>query len=166
MSNIFFIFVFKFKFMNENILTCEPTAYITKKKSILKLYNNSNVYLNDGDKFGVELYNPRLSSVLAKIKIDGKYISGEGVVLETGERTHLERFLDTNDKFVYNECGVNNNPHNGSEIALNKIVEIEFYGIYKFINYETDLCLKSDEDFSSNYFNVIRYEILPMSGKN
>jgi hypothetical protein len=152
--------------MNENILTGEPTAYITKKKSILKLYNTSNVYLNDGDKFGVELYNPRLSSVLAKIKIDGKYISGEGVVLETGQRAHLERFLDTNEKFVYNERGANNNPHNGSEIGLSRIVEIEFYSIYEFINHKINFHIKSDEDFSSNYFNVIRYEILPMSGKD
>jgi hypothetical protein len=152
--------------MNENILMGEPTAHITKKKSILKLYNTLNVYLNDGDNFGVELYNPRLSSVLAKIKIDGAYISGGEVILKTGQRAHLERFLDTNKKFVYNTNKTDNNPHNGSEIGLSRIVEIEFYSIYEFINHKINFHIKSDEDFSSNYFNVIKYEILPISGKD
>ena len=104
-----------------------PTAHITKKKSRLKIYKGHNVFLNDGDNFELELYNPKQKSVLVKIRIDGFYISQSGIVLRPGQRVFLERFLDTQNKFKFSVYQVANTPQNKFAIDLNGEVRIEFY---------------------------------------
>lgn len=116
--------------MNYSTQVGNPTAHITKKKSRLKLYNGSTVHLNDGDNFEIELYNPKTTLVLAKIKLNGEYISGGGIVLKPGQRVFLERFLDTNNKFVYNTYEVKDNSQNRDAIAFNGDITIEFYDKY------------------------------------
>ena len=78
--------------------TC--TAHITKNRNRSKIYENS-VYLKDGENFEIELFNPTTSRVLAKITINGNSISNSGIVLKPGERVYLERFIDSNNKFVF-----------------------------------------------------------------
>ena len=104
-----------------------PTAHITKKKSRLKIYKGHNVFLNDGDNFELELYNPKQKSVLVKIRLDGFYISQSGIVLRPGQRVFLERFLDTQNKFQFSVYQVANTPQNKFAIDLNGEVRIEFY---------------------------------------
>jgi len=77
-----------------------PTAHITVGKQRLK-QNGSVVYLKDGDEFEVEIFNPQQNSVLAKLKINGNYIGGGGVVLKPGQRVFLERYLDEARKFKF-----------------------------------------------------------------
>lgn len=113
--------------MNYSTINATPSAYITKRKSRLKIYNGSNVYLNDGENFEFELHNPKQKSVLVKIKLNGDYISRSGIVLKPGQRVFLERFLDTNNKFEFSTYSVKNTPENKSAIDLNGNVEIEFY---------------------------------------
>lgn len=115
-----------------------PTAHITKKKSRLKIYKGHNVFLNDGDNFELELYNPKQKSVLVKIRLDGFYISQSGIVLRPGQRVFLERFLDTQNKFQFSVYQVANTPQNKFAIDLNGEVRIEFY----------------DEQTSSYYLNT------------
>ena len=74
-----------------------PEAFITKAKKRIKQFSGQ-VYLNDGDEYEIELFNPTQEVVLAKIKLDGNYISGGGIVLRRGERVFLERFLDSPNK--------------------------------------------------------------------
>ena len=105
----------------------KPTAYITKKKSRLKVYNGHNVFLNDKDNFEFELHNPTQKSVLCKIKLNGSYISTSGIVLRPGQRVFLERFLDTNNKFEFSTYTVKDTSENRSAIDLNGDVLIEFY---------------------------------------
>jgi hypothetical protein len=104
-----------------------PTAHITRKKSRLKVYNGHNVFLNDGDNFEFEIHNPKQHSVLAKIKLNGEYISSSGIIIKPGQRVFLERFLDSNNKFEYSTYKVKNNEENRSAIDLNGDVRIEFY---------------------------------------
>jgi len=104
--------------------TC--TAHITKNRNRSKIYENS-VYLKDGENFEIELFNPTTSRVLAKITINGNSISNSGIVLKPGERVYLERFIDSNNKFVFETYQVE-----GSNEALNAIrnnggVEVSFY---------------------------------------
>jgi hypothetical protein len=104
--------------------TC--TAHITKNRNRSKIYENS-VYLKDGENFEIELFNPTTSRVLAKITINGNSISNSGIVLKPGERVYLERFIDSNNKFVFETYEVE-----GSNEALNAIrnnggVEVYFY---------------------------------------
>jgi len=107
-------------------VTSQCTANITKNRNRSKIYENS-VYLKDGENFEIELFNPTTSRVLAKITINGNSISNSGIVLKPGERVYLERFIDSNNKFVFETYEVE-----GSNEALNAIrnnggVEVSFY---------------------------------------
>ena len=59
------------------------------------------VYLQNGQEFEIELYNPTSEVVMAKIEMNGKSISSSGIVLRPGERVFLERFLDNSNKFKF-----------------------------------------------------------------
>ena len=111
--------------------TKRPEAFVTKGKKRIKQFDGQ-VYLSDGDEYEIELFNPSQEVVLAKIKIDGDYIAGGGIVLRRGERVFLERFLDSPNKFKYSTYVVNgNNTEVQDAIRNNGYVEIEFYSEYK-----------------------------------
>lgn len=113
--------------MNYATSVSNPTAHVTKRKSRLKVYGGVNLYMNEGETFEIELYNPKTISILSKIKLNGKYISSTGIVIRPGQRLFLERFLDTNNKFVFNTYEVEDTRPNKDAIAFNGNVEIEFY---------------------------------------
>ena len=71
--------------MNYRLKSVVPCAYITKQKQRVKQFGE-NVYLKDGSEFEVELYNPSKKTVLSKIKINGEFINGGGIILRPGER--------------------------------------------------------------------------------
>ncbi len=103
-----------------------PQAFITKRKQRLK-QNDGQVYLKDGDEYEIEIFNPTPTHILAKIKVDKDYLSGGGIVLRPGERVFLERFLDTNNKFVFRTYEVGKEAVNVGAIDNNGYVEIEFF---------------------------------------
>jgi hypothetical protein len=108
-----------------------PEAFVTKGKKRIKQFDGQ-VYLADGDEYEIELFNPSQNTVLAKIKIDGDYIAGGGIVLRRGERVFLERFLDSPNRFKFSTYVVNgNNTEVQDAIRNNGYVEIEFYDEYK-----------------------------------
>jgi hypothetical protein len=106
-----------------------PQAFITKRKQRVKQFEGQ-VYLNDGDEYQIELFNPTPKHILAKIKIDNTYLSGGGIVLRPGERVFLERFLDTNNKFVFRTYEVGKEAVNLGSIDNNGYVEIQFFNEY------------------------------------
>ena len=111
--------------------TKRPEAFVTKGKKRIKQFDGQ-VYLSDGDEYEIELFNPTQEVVLAKIKIDGDYIAGGGIVLRRGERVFLERFLDSPNRFKFSTYVVNgNNTEVQDAIKNNGYVEIEFYSEYK-----------------------------------
>jgi hypothetical protein len=124
------------------------TAHITKNRNRSKIYENS-VYLKDGENFEIELFNPTTSRVLAKITINGNSISNSGIVLKPGERVYLERFIDSNNKFVFETYEVE-----GSNSALNAIrnnggVEVSFYNeitTYTYSSFPGSLTINSDSN--------------------
>jgi hypothetical protein len=103
-----------------------PQAFITKRKQRVKQFEGQ-VYLNDGDEYEIEIFNPTPNHILAKIKIDNDYLSGGGIVLRPGERVFLERFLDTNNKFVFRTYEVGKEAVNLGAIDNNGCVEIQFF---------------------------------------
>jgi hypothetical protein len=108
-----------------------PEAFVTKGKKRIKQFDGQ-VYLSNGDEYEIELFNPTQEVVLAKIKIDGDYIAGGGIVLRRGERVFLERFLDSPNRFKFSTYVVNgNNTEVQDAIKNNGYVEIEFYNEYK-----------------------------------
>jgi hypothetical protein len=102
----------KYKEMNRRISIntiglAVPQSFITKSKQRLKQQIDT-VYLNDGDEFEIELYNPTQNKVLAKIEMNGNSI-GNGIILRPGERVFLERYLDVAKKFLFETYVVNGN---------------------------------------------------------
>jgi predicted nucleic acid-binding Zn ribbon protein len=103
-----------------------PQSFITKSKQRLKQHIDT-VYLNNGDEFEIELYNPTQNKVLAKIEMNGKPI-GNGIILRPGERVFLERYLDEAKKFLFETYVVNgNNEEVKQAIANNGDVVVKFY---------------------------------------
>ncbi len=103
-----------------------PQSFITKSKQRLKLHIDT-VYLNDGDEFEIELYNPTNNKVLAKIEMNGNSI-GNGIILRPGERVFLERYLDEAKKFLFETYVVNGtNQEVQQAIANNGDVVVKFY---------------------------------------
>ena len=108
-----------------------PCAYITKDKKRLKQFGQT-VYLNNGEEFELELFNPSTTTVLAKIKLDGSYISGGGIVLKPGQRVFLERYLDDPRKFKFETYEVDGTSNEVLDaIVGNGDVVIDFFDEYK-----------------------------------
>ena len=111
--------------------TGTPCAYITKDKKRLKQVGQ-NVYLKNGDEFELELFNPSSNTVLSKIKLDGNYISGGGIVLKPGQRIFLERYLDDARKFKFETYEVDGTSNEVLDaISGNGDVVIDFFDEYK-----------------------------------
>jgi len=111
--------------------TGTPCAYITKDRKRLKQVGQ-NVYLKNGDEFELELFNPSSTTVLAKIKLDGSYISGGGIVLKPGQRVYLERYLDDARKFKFETYEVDGTSNEVLDaISGNGDVVIDFFDEYK-----------------------------------
>jgi hypothetical protein len=124
----------KYKEMNRRISIntigyAVPQSFITKSKQRLKQHTDT-VYLNNGDEFEIELYNPTQNKVLAKIEMNGKPI-GSGIILRPGERIFLERYLDEAKKFLFETYVVNgNNEEVQQSIVHNGDVTVKFYNEY------------------------------------
>lgn len=112
--------------MYYNQISDKPCAYITKDKQRVKQFGQ-NVYLKDGSEFEIELYNPSRKTVLSKIKINGEFIKGGGIILRPGERVFLERYIDVPRKFKYETYTVDSTNETMNAIANNGDVEILFY---------------------------------------
>ena len=108
-----------------------PCAYVTKDKKRLKQVGQ-NVYLKNGEEFELELFNPTSNLVLSKIKLNGKYISGGGIVLKPGQRIFLERYLDDPRKFKFETYEVDGTSNEVLDaISGNGDVVIEFFDEYE-----------------------------------
>ena len=114
-----------------------PSAYVSKNRQRLKQYDNT-VYLNNGNEFELELFNPTTNKVLAVIELNGKSI-GSGVVLRPGERVFLERYLNDPRKFKFETYTVNGNSEEVKQaIANNGKVVVRFFAeqpTYTYVNY-------------------------------
>lgn len=107
-----------------------PTANLAINKSRIKKYGKKKsiptYYLEKGQEFQIELYNPTQEKVLTTIKLNNKAISG-GLVLRPGERVFLDRFLETNKKFLFDTYTVDNTKSSRKAIEPNGDVEIAFF---------------------------------------
>lgn len=107
-----------------------PVAYISIGKNRQKIYSNNKVFMKNGQDFSIELFNPTQVTIGAKIYLNGKPISQRMIVLKPGERDFLERFIDNNNKFVFETYEVENSPEAKAAIAANGFVKVEFYQEY------------------------------------
>jgi hypothetical protein len=115
--------------MKTTSTSSSPAAYLAvgRDQNRLKIYGGSKVYLQDGQEFLIELFNPTQNTIGAKIFINGKAISGRMVVLRPGERDVLRRYIDKDRKFVFNTYKVGDTPEARHAISRNGFVRVEFY---------------------------------------
>lgn len=111
-------------------MNIEKMVRIAKNKSLLKEYKTSNnprtVYLNDGEEFQIQLYNPYNYTVSVKITLNNTEIPNV-LVLRPAERVWLDRYLDTPRKFKFETYEVDNNKNTEKIIAHNGLIKVSFY---------------------------------------
>ena len=100
-------------------------------KSICKEYSTSSyprvVYLENGQEFQIQLFNPHKFTIGAEIFINDEKLSNR-IVLKPGERIWLERYLDINKKFKFSTYEVEANDADVQEaIKDNGTIEVRFY---------------------------------------
>ncbi len=108
-----------------------PTANLAINKSRIKLYNKTGsmptYYLEKGQEFQIELFNPTSDTVLAKIHLNGKAITQGGLVVKPGQRVFLERYIDVAKKFLFDTYDVNNTAEVRKAIEDNGDFKVQFY---------------------------------------
>lgn len=115
-----------------------PAAFVTKGRQRVKQYDGNSVFLNNGEEFEIELFNPTTNKVLAKIDLNGVSL-GSGIVLRPGERVFLERYLNESRKFLFETYEVDgDNPNVQKAIVNNGKIEVKFY--CEHINYVWNDC--------------------------
>lgn len=108
----------------------QPMAAICINKSRLKTYHKDKTptfYLEKGQEFQIELFNPTSDTILAKIQLNGNQISQGGLVLRPGERVFLERYLDVARKFKFDTYEVANTAEVQKAIEDNGDFKVDFY---------------------------------------
>ena len=103
------------------------SAHVTTDRSRLKVYNSNQVFLKDKQKFEIELYNPTSFKYLTKISFNGVLMSQSGIVIKPGERVYLQRYIDSNNKFVFETYEVEKSNTSLNAISKNGGLKIEFY---------------------------------------
>jgi len=106
----------------------KPGAWIVSstdkgRKSI----KNGKVFLNDGDEFEIELFNPLTVSVLADIKLNGQSISKTGLVVKPGQRVYLDCFIDDKKKFKFSTYEIDGGLESLDATQNNGVLEVFFY---------------------------------------
>ena len=109
-----------------------PQAWVAIKRNRQKIYDGkgstpSKIYLKDGQEFEIELYNPTPSRYLVKFKINGKYQSNRGIILNPGQRYFLDRFIDEDRKLTFQTYEVENTKTNQKATEKNGLLEVEFF---------------------------------------
>jgi len=109
--------------------TPKPEAWVAVSNNRQKIYGEKSglVYLDNGQEFEIELYNPTTVSYLAKIYLNGKTISTSGLVLKPGQRYFLDRFIDEKKKLVFSTYEVENTDEVKKAIESNGKIKVEFY---------------------------------------
>ena len=118
--------------MKQNICAPSvPTTNLAVNKSRVKLYSKGldmpTYYLQKGQEFQIELFNPTSDVVLAKIHMNGKAISQGGLVMNPGQRVFLDRYLDVAKKFLFDTYEVSKTDEVKKAIENNGDIKVEFY---------------------------------------
>lgn len=123
---------------SSNYLT--PSCEILVNGQKRKLYgkNKNKVYLNDGDEFQLQVYNPFSNRIGFQLKMNGGDSDNGILIISPGQSVIIERFIGTNRKLKFSTYLVDkNNPQTKKAIKENGQLEIVFWEEYKNPNYGT-----------------------------
>lgn len=142
---------------------------IAVNKSLLKEFlinSQRTVYMNNGSEFQIQIFNPYTYSISASISINGVEMPNQ-LVIKSGQRIWLERYLNEARKFLFETYEVNGESKQvENAIKHNGVIEIKFYKEKKQTNiyissasipsttwtYFND-CLNVPTDVSSNTYS-------------
>jgi hypothetical protein len=136
---------------------------ITTNRNRVKSYNGK-VYLKDGQKFELEIFNPYSFKVMAKVKFNGHYISESGIVINPGQRIYLERYLDSNNAFLFSTYEIDGTVEALKAIAENGNIEVDFYTEY--IPSGTFISTNVDWTYRPNQIIYTTHDAFPYIGGN
>lgn len=106
----------------------KPSAWIVSPKDRgRKSIKNGKTFLNDGEEFEIELFNPLTVSVLSDIKLNGQSISKTGLVLKPGQRFYLDCFVDDKKKFIFSTYEIDGGQESLDATQNNGLLEVFFY---------------------------------------
>lgn len=110
----------------------DKLAKVAVNKSLLKEFHNSQderiVYLNDGQEFQIQIFNPYQYIIGVCFSFNSDNINkSKLLVLKPGERVWLERYLDSSNKFVFSTYEVGASKEVKKAIEKNGILNIYFY---------------------------------------
>lgn len=115
----------------KNIVYNSQLAKIAKFKSLLKEYNSKDneriVYLNDGDEFQIQLFNPYQYVIGVSFAFNDSNASNKLLVLKPGERVWLDRYLDDSKCLKFSTYEIENTNEAKNAIQNNGVVEVFFY---------------------------------------
>lgn len=112
-------------------------AKIAQQKSLLKEYHNNQderiVYLNDGDEFQIQIFNPYSCVIGVTFSFNSNDVDkSKLLVLKPGERVWLERYLESNNKFVFSTYEVGASEEVKEAIKNNGVLNVYFYNEIKY----------------------------------
>jgi len=129
-----------------------PAASIVNPKDKgRKSIKGDKIYLDNGQEFEIEIFNPLTESVLADIRLNGNSISKTGLVVRPGQRIYLDCFVDDIKKFIFQTYEVDGSQWSIEAIADNGLMEVFFYK-------EQAVTL---QDWSNRFHKVIVHEYRP-----
>lgn len=140
---------------------------IAVNKSLLKEYHDTDfdysssrtvntVYMNDRTEFQIMLFNKNSLTCGYEIFINNMKISNSYIILRPGERVWLERFIDTNNKFVFNTYEVVNNSSLKEVIKNNGNIIIKEYREKPYYN-DYNICDIGVVNFDSVIYDTPKY---------
>lgn len=111
-----------------NVTVNNQMAKLAINKSLLKEFGNDRtVYLNDGDEFQIQFFNPYDYVIGARIKINGEIMSYNYLVLRPGERVWLDRYIDNAQKMKFHTYETEDSAAGRYATRNNGVIEIEFH---------------------------------------
>ena len=133
-----------------------PTANLAINKSRIKLYGKTSevptYYLQKGQEFQMELFNPTKDTIMAKIFLNGKPIAQGGLVLKPAQRVFLDRYIDVANKFKFDTYEVANTSESRKAIEDNGDFKVEFYKERTPVDYNQGI-LRSVGTFNDGIYN-------------
>jgi hypothetical protein len=106
--------------------TCEVLVKGQKRKFYGKKKNK--IYLHNGDEFQLKFFNPLMERIGVQLKMNGKNVDNDILILSPGQNIIVERFIGTNKKFKFSTYEIDaTNKAAVKAIEKNGKLEIIFY---------------------------------------
>jgi hypothetical protein len=118
-----------------------PSCAILHNRNELKVYQDNQVYLNDGDNFELRFFNPTNFKIGVEIVFNGLKKGDGYLVLNPGQDLILDRFLDEQRKMLFETYVVDgNNEAAVKAIQQNGLISFNFHKENSYNNnYKTNV---------------------------